>query len=100
MSHSSPASTWVTAVSVGLLLTNALAVSLAVLGSDWSYRLWATAGMTSFFLLIASPIAALLLIAFEKWRDRRRVVTWPALLLLATGIPLLGLFTAGMLLDL
>jgi hypothetical protein len=87
-------SRWVTRASLGLLLATTSTFA-ALLASAWSYWLWSRAGIAFSVLLVASPIAGVVMIAIEKFQDRRRDVTWPGLLALCTGLPFLAILIAS-----
>ena len=92
-----PPTRWVTVLSISLLTGIGLAFVTTIAAPN--YVVWATAGKTTMWLLVVSPVIGVALIVYEKIRDRTRDVRWPLALVGLTALPLVGIMVLGTLLG-
>lgn len=72
-----------------LTLLLCLVALVALLASDISYGVWATAGIATAVLLPACFLVGVCVLVAELFAKRLHAVVWPAILMLVSGIPLL-----------
>lgn len=86
-------------VSIALTAAIVLSFGISLLTLEWSNVVSASGVVMGLLLMLVGALVGLLLLAVELKERHRRAALWPALLLCASGVPLLLIFLVSFAID-